>query len=278
MPAHPLQHRCHDYKLLVQRWKTLAKQNGLRMKEFAKAGECPVYFVETRGAKSVDTCWRYISAGVHGDEAAPPWGLLEWAEQNTTLLQKQPFLIFPALNPNGLMCNTRADERGVDINRAFNSLDDPLVAAWRRAVGERRLSLGLCLHEDYDGQGCYLYELTRRTESIGDNILRDTADILPTDPRTRIDGRAAKNGLIARRVPPELPGHPEAIVLHYLGAPIALTFESPSEFCLTDRIAVQRRFIESALEHGCHAGESGRLRSGGGIGKLHGNARKTREP
>lgn len=277
MPAHPLQHRCHDYWLLVQRWKALAKQNGLRMLEFAKAGESPVYLVETRVAKSVDLDWRYISAGVHGDEAAAPWGLLEWAEQNTKLLQEQPFLIFPALNPNGLMFNTRADERGVDINRAFNSQDDPLVAAWRIAVGARRLTLGLCLHEDYDGQGCYLYELTCHAGSIGDKILRDTAEIIPTDPRKRIDGRTAKNGLIMRRVPPELPGHPEAIVLHYLGAPYALTFESPSEFCLTDRIAVQRRFIDSALEHGHHPGQGSRLRPGAGTGKLRGNARKTRE-
>jgi hypothetical protein len=132
-------------------------------------------------------------------------------------------------------------------------MNDPLIVAWREVVGDRRLALGLCLHEDYDGQGCYLYELTQRKGSIGAAILRDTARILPTDPRPRIDGRHAKDGLIIRRVMPNLPGHPEAIVLHYLGAPIALTFESPSEFCLLDRIAVQRRFIESALDHGCGA-------------------------
>jgi hypothetical protein len=190
---------------------------------------------------------------VHGDEAAPPWALLEWAERNVKLLRKRPFLIFPALNPVGLMLNTRVDERGVDINRAFNDMNDPLIVGWRSVVGNRTLVIGLCLHEDYDGQGCYLYELTKRKGSIGAKILRETARVLPTDPRKRIDGRRANQGLIIRRVMPDLPGHPEAIVLHYLGAPIALTFESPSEFCLVDRIAVQRRFIESALDHGCGA-------------------------
>jgi hypothetical protein len=254
MPAPPLPHRCHDYKHLVEQWKALAKRSGLRIKAFAKAGDWPVYYVEspvTRRTAGLE--WRYISAGVHGDEAAPPWALLEWAERNVELLQEKPFLIFPALNPIGLMLNTRADDRGVDINRAFNDMNDPLIVAWHKVVGDRRLAIGLCLHEDYDGQGCYLYELTKRKVSIGANILRDTARILPTDPRARIDGRSAKQGLIIRRVMPNLPGHPEAIVLHYLGAPLALTFESPSEFCLSHRIAVQRRFIESALDHGCGA-------------------------
>jgi protein MpaA len=251
MPAPPLQHRCHDYKYLARRWKALAKRAGLRLQPFAKAGDWPVYYIETPLSKEADTtAWRYISAGVHGDEAAAPWGLLQWAEANVAQLREEPFLIFPALNPIGIMLNTRADDRGVDINRAFNHPDDPLISAWRKVVGNRPLALGLCLHEDYDGEGCYLYELTRRRGSIGTDILRDTSAIIPTDPRRNIDGRHARDGLIVRRVPPNLPGHPEAIVLHYLGAPLALTFESPSEFSLTDRIAVQHRFIESALEHG----------------------------
>jgi protein MpaA len=249
MPAHPLKHRSHDYKLLIQQWKALAKREGLRMKEFAKADDWGVFYVESPVPVRVDQPWRYICAGLHGDEAAPPWGLLEWAEHNAKRLREEPFLIFPAMNPIGLLLNTRLDQRGVDLNRAFNSTEDPIMIAWRKVVGNRKIAIGLCLHEDYDGQGCYVYELTQ-VESIGAAVLRDTAKIVPTDTRKNIDGRIAKNGVITRRVPPKFTGYPEAIMLHYLGAPIALTFESPSEFCLTDRIAVQRRFIESAITHG----------------------------
>lgn len=250
MPA-PLPHSSHDYRILVQQWKAFAKEAGLRMKEFARVGEWPVFSVESPFPKGAnDPAWHYISAGVHGDESAPPWGLLAWAQKNVALLRKKPFLLFPTLNPHGLVLNTRMDHRGVDINRSFNSMDDPLIAGWHTVVGKRRLSLSLCLHEDYDGQGCYLYELTNRGDSIGATILRETSRILPIDTRKRIDGRAARNGVITRRIPPDMPGYPEAIMLHYLGAPIALTFESPSEFCLDDRIAVQCQFIESALKHG----------------------------
>lgn len=246
----------------MREWKALARRAGLRMKAFAKAGDWPVYYVESpRSRREEAPAWRYISAGVHGDEPAPPWGLLEWADANAERLHTEPFLIFPTLNPIGLMLNTRMDERGVDINRAFNAVGDPLIEAWRGVMKGRALAIGLCLHEDYDGQGCYLYELTQMKESIGARILGDTARIIPTDTRKRIDGRKSIDGLITRRVPPELPGHPEAIVLHYLGAPVALTFESPSEFCLTDRIAVQRRFIDSALKHGCEARKAHTVRA-----------------
>jgi hypothetical protein len=251
MSAHPLTHRCHDYKHLMVEWRALARRCGLQMRSFAEAEGWPVYYLESpRKRFRREAAWHYISAGVHGDEAAPPWALLEWAQESVERMRAEPFLIFPALNPVGLILNTRVDGRGVDINRAFNDPGDPLIRAWREVVGERKLAVSLCLHEDYDGQGCYVYELTRRSSSIGADILRDTSKIIPTDPRKKIDGRQAKHGVIMRRVPPDLPGHPEAIVLHYLGAPATLTFESPSEFSLTDRIAVQRRFIESALEHG----------------------------
>ena len=60
--------------------------------------------------------WRYISAGLHGDEAAPPWGLLEWAEHHAKQLREEPFIIFLAFNPIGLLLNTRMDQRGVEVN------------------------------------------------------------------------------------------------------------------------------------------------------------------
>lgn len=249
MPVHPVQHRSHDYRLLIKRWQALAKNAGLAMRAFARAGEHSVYAITNRSLEAAKGGGIYLSAGVHGDEPAPPWGLLEWAEENVRELQSRPFLIFPTLNPAGLTLNTRADHRGVDINRMFHDDREPLIAAWRGVIGERRFSLALCLHEDYDGQGCYVYELTHRKGSVGGRILEDTAGIIPTDPRRRIDGRAAVDGLIIRRVPPDLPGYPEAIMLHYLGVPITLTFESPSEFCLTDRVAVQKRFIASSLKH-----------------------------
>lgn len=249
-PAQPTDHRCHDYRLLVKRWKSFCKSAKLKLQPFACSAEEHIYFIETaHELAATGEPWIYISAGVHGDEAAPPWGLLEWAEAHVDLLRRRPFLIFPVLNPTGLILNTRVDYAGMDLNRNFNHASEPVVAAWRKVMKGRKIALGLCLHEDYDGQGCYLYELNGGKHVLGQRILQDTSDLIPPDHRKRIDGRAAKAGLIRRKVIPEMAGQPEAIVLHLLGAPITLTFESPSEFSIAERIAVQKRFIESSLKH-----------------------------
>lgn len=251
MPDHPLSnHRAHDYRALIREWRTVARQKGLKMRPFARVAGVPVYVVSSPPARKDQRATIYISAGIHGDEPAAPWGLLAWAAAQTVWLETHRFLIFPTLNPIGLALNTRVDQDGLDLNRSFNLPDHSLITAWQRVIAGHELALGLCLHEDYDGQGCYLYELNPGRDIVGRKILADCEAVLPIDTRKKIDGRAANDGLIARRLPPELPGHPEAIVLHLLGAPLTLTFESPSEFSLHDRIEVQKKFINSALVHG----------------------------
>jgi len=192
----------------------------------------------------------YLSSGVHGDEPGAAWGLLAWAESNFVRLRQEAFLIFPCLNPWGLMANTRADHRGLDINRRFHIEDDEICGPWRLALAGRRCRLGLCLHEDYDAQGCYIYELSHLQRPAGHAILEKCARVIPPDPRRKIDGRSTQGGVIRRRTPPaDLPGMPEAIVLHQLGCPMTLTFETPSEFSLDERVQTQADFITAALSY-----------------------------
>ena len=242
-------HHSHDYAHLMRNWRKLASSARLKISRFAMDDDLPVFSVSTPTKRGDQRDTIYLSAGVHGDEPAPPWGLLEWAEENIKLLSEHRFLIFPCFNPHGLINNTRMNQRGEDINRTFHDLRDPLIAAWGKIMDGRCVSLSMSLHEDYDAQGCYIYELSNRQEAVGARILRDCAGIIPTDRRRNIDGRRMKDGLFFRRVAPKLPGVPEAIVLHHLGAPVSLTFESPSEFSLMDRVAVQKKFIQSALHH-----------------------------
>src|ERR1700722_15343749 len=114
--AFPVAHRVHHYESLVRQWAKFGRQERLPWKCFATVGEHPVYFLESRNAADAREAI-YLSAGLHGDEPAPPWALLEWAQENTAQLHERPFLIFPCLNPYGLVNNMRRDERGVDLNR-----------------------------------------------------------------------------------------------------------------------------------------------------------------
>jgi hypothetical protein len=80
--------------------------------------------------------------------------------------------------------------------------------------------------------------------------MRDCTSRIAPDPRASIDGRRALDGVIRRStIPSGLPGLPEAIVLWQLGCPVTLTFETPSEFSLDDRVQTQADFVSAVLHH-----------------------------
>ena len=157
--------RPHDYRHLLQRWRVLARQSGLRMQRIATADGYGVFALRSPALRPEGGI--YLSAGIHGDEVAATEGLLLWAEKNVSVLRALHVLIFPCLNPYGLSCNVRTNESGVDLNRCFHTDEQPVVAALKKAVGDHRFTLSLMLHEDYEGQGLYLMSFSPRRRGSG---------------------------------------------------------------------------------------------------------------
>jgi murein peptide amidase A len=233
-------HRCHDVPFLLKRWHAVARAARLTVRAIHVSGLHPVLFVHSNTAGPR----LYFSAGVHGDEPAPVSGLLEWAEENVPLLRRLPVAMMPLFNPSGLSLNTRADQRGIDLNRRFHDASHPHIAAWWRAIGDMTFTTGFCLHEDYDGRGIYCYELYRTLRlRFASAALAACEHIIPRDPRRSIDTRRAHNGLIRRKRVPNLPGLPESIALFFHNTDSTLTFETPSEFSLADRVAAHKAFL-----------------------------------
>ena len=160
-----------------------------------------------------------------------------------------PLFILPCLNPWGLVNNRRTDARGHDLNRTFNRRFAP-IPQLKRLVARERFALGLALHEDYDGRGVYLYEVSDERPMLGAELLRAcVSKAMPTDPRRRIEDFPFKNGLLlARRIDLEdVPQQPEALFIYPQFAPRFVTFETPSEFSLADRVRAQVRLIEACV-------------------------------
>lgn len=241
-------HRAHDYRYLVERWRALAKRAGLRWHKLAMVGKYPIFALRSPALQV--TGGVYISAGIHGDEPGATEGLYAWAEKHTRRLAKMPLLVLPCLNPWGLVTNSRYDSEGRDLNRSFHLEGIPEIAAVRKLVHGYHFAASMMLHEDYDGEGCYLYELQRTTPYWGETLLQAAAPILPLESRVRVDGRKAKMGLIRRRM--DLKrfgklGYPEAIWLHLQHSERTFTMETPSEFALPDRVAAQVAVLEEMM-------------------------------
>ena len=238
----------HDYRRLIARWRGVARESGIPLRRLARVGAHPLYFLKTPALESAGGL--YISAGIHGDEPASSEALIAWAEQNTARLARLPLLLFPALNPWGLVNNTRTDADGTDLNRLFHRDDHPVIAAIKRVVAPHQFALALMLHEDFDGEGFYIYEVKRDQPFWGEALLDTARRVIPIDSRARIDGRTARAGLIRRRFQRALflkMGYPEAIWLHEFHARRSLTVETPSEFALAPRVRAHGAVIEECV-------------------------------
>ena len=136
----------------------------------------------------------------------------------------------------------------------FDRDSDPPVGALKKVLAGRRFDLALTLHEDYDANGLYLYEISeQRMDDLGETLLAAARALgFPIDARGTVDTRRfTKPGSARRRQRTALAKsdiHPEAIWLYLNRTRQSLTIETPSEFSLAARARMQARLIEVCVE------------------------------
>ena len=192
----------------------------------------------------------YVSAGIHGDEPAGTEALLAWAEKNYKLLSKIPLVIYPCLNPWGLIENSRLNVKGKDLNRSWDKSGEVIISEVIKRSEGARFSLAINLHEDYDANGIYLYEPPhgKKRDDLANKILSSGRKYIPIDTRKKIEGRWARNGVIrpaASSLPKE--GLPEAAFLQKFRSDRTFVFETPSEYDLRIRVQAQVAMLERAI-------------------------------
>lgn len=192
----------------------------------------------------------YLSAGIHGDEPAPPWALLRLMEEGF-FDTRCTWFVCPLLNPTGFLKRTRENVAGVDLNRDYKTPQSAEVQAhvyWlKRQPG---FDLIVCLHEDWEAQGFYLYELNPLNRPTLANAMVEAARSLgPIETAAVIDGRASAEPGIIRPVSDPLlrDTWPEAIYLRHHHGPLDYTIETASVQPLEARITTQCAVLRAAL-------------------------------
>lgn len=191
----------------------------------------------------------YLSAGIHGDEPAGPLAAYELLS-SPDLWEGWEVFFFPLLNPGGLRVGTRDSVAGVDLNRDYFHRRSPEIAAHRRMLDRLpRLDVTVCLHEDWEATGVYLYYLHRDGLVDGARrVLAAMGRVIPVDPAAQIDGRPAEQGLIHRR-PEEFEGEnwPEAIYLGHHLTDHGYTLETPSSRPIGERVEAHCAGVRAIL-------------------------------
>jgi hypothetical protein len=196
----------------------------------------------------------YFSAGIHGDEPAPPWALLELMEAGF-FDERCTWFVCPLLNPTGFIQSTRENHAKLDLNRDYKgplSTEVQAHVAWLQR--QPNFDLIVCLHEDWEANGFYLYELNPdRRATLAPAMIEAAQALCPIETAPVIDGRPIDEPGIIRPVsdPVLRDTWPEAIYLRHHHGSLDYTIETPSALPLAQRIethcAVLRRTVETFL-------------------------------
>ncbi len=191
----------------------------------------------------------YISTGIHGDEPAGPLALRELLKENAWPDNVELWLC-PCLNPTGFPLSKRECAQGTDLNRDYRHLRTAEVRAHVAWLEEQPLfDLCLCLHEDWEAHGFYVYELNPDSRpSLAGAMVEAAQKICPIDHSTLIDGRDARDGIIRPNIDPAMrPEWPEAFYLFMNKTRLSYTLETPSDFPLAVRTVAQVAAVKAAL-------------------------------
>jgi len=248
--VNPLPRTPLDVARLLEQFRTHATKAGFRIEDYGRADAFPLLALTRRVAGIKPRI--YLSAGIHGDEPAPPLALLELLQAGC-FDDRATWFLCPVLNPIGLQNGHREDAAQRDLNRDYQDRHTPEVrqhTAWLER--QPPFDLTLCLHEDWESQGFYLYELNPESRpGLADAMIDAVRGVMPIESADVIDGRKADAPGIIRPVSDPLlrQNWPEAIYLRHFHTTLSYTLETPSALPLETRVAAMRLAVTTALKH-----------------------------
>jgi|SRR5947207_782945 len=192
----------------------------------------------------------YISTGIHGDEPAGPLAARQLLEENNWP-RNMDFYFCPCLNPEGFSLNRRENREGLDLNRQYlkpNAVETRAHISWLES--QPHFDLCLCLHEDWESHGFYVYELNPENRpSLAEHMIRQVAEFCPVDLSASIEGRPAKQGIIRPDLDPRSrPEWPESFFLLTHKTRLSYTLEAPSDFPISVRVAALVTAVQTGLK------------------------------
>jgi predicted deacylase len=239
-----------DIRAVLHDVETTAQAHGWHSELFHKAGDLKLFSLHRTCHDEAKRRRIYISAGIHGDEPAGPLAASRLIQENNWPEGTEIFLL-PCLDPVGFTLNKRENADGIDLNRDYRN---PKAAETRAHIAwlecQTKFDLYLCLHEDWESQGFYLYEQNPDAKpSFAEKMIEAAKIVCPVDPSEIIEDRPAQNGIIRPNISPqERPAWPEALYLITQKSRQGYTLEAPSDFPLATRVNALVAAVNAALK------------------------------
>lgn len=251
MPARPEQRETEglDLKEFYTAIERAARDASFKIDISHGEASSPLLLLTRRSARRAPRI--YLSAGIHGDETAGPASLLRLL-QNGSFAKDVSWHLFPLLNPAGASRFRRGNTAGMDINRDYRHL---ATSEATRHVGwlksdHSRFDLAICLHEDCDAKGYYLYEFNSHEQpSLANSVLSAVKPIVGVDTSPMIEGYPSKNGILHPTLALDIrPQWPESCYLLAHHCSLVYTFESPSKAPFESRVEAHVAAVDAAIQ------------------------------
>ena len=213
-----------------------ARRHGWTVESILPEARLPLYAFSRRTQQPRQRL--YFSTGIHGDEPAGPLAIRQLL-QDDLWPPDLDLWVMPCLNPDGFVLRRRTNGEGIDLNRDYRQPKSRAVQAHVRWLERQpRFDFAVCLHEDWEAHGFYVYELNPdRQPSRAEAVIQAVSACCPVDRSPTIDGWPANDGIIRPQVEPrDRPEWPEAIHLVVNRTRHSYTLEAPSDFELSARV------------------------------------------
>lgn len=244
----------YTYDDLRARWKALRATHDIAVREVACVGAPRTLLCAEAGPLHAPSI--AIASGIHGDEPAPPWALLDLV-QRRQLDRRYAYRLWPCTNPSGYAAQTRENADGIDVNRSFaRGGQTPEARAIVTSNRDRKFVLSLDLHEDCDAQGFYCYEygvgglgrpVVQAVRAAGYPIqdLRECDLGAPFEDVVLDDGVVRAPAALEARAIGGL-SYTLSLVRH--AARHALTLETPARLPWDARLEIHRIAVKAAID------------------------------
>ena len=242
----------------IEALKEYSLEEGFDVHTYGTCDELPLLGLTRKTQEEKAPCI-YLCAGIHGDEPAGPLALLELLKEGA-FSKKVNWVLCPAMNPIGLKHGSRFAHCGQDLNRDYKhslAYETQQHIEWLSAHCTS-FDLHISLHEDWEAEGFYLYELRpENAPNLSPIILEAARAHCPIDLSETIDHFPAENGIIyTHKITDDIysiPYWPQGVYLAHAGLTSThYTLESPSSIRLERRILAHKSALISAINTYCN--------------------------
>jgi protein MpaA len=183
---------------LLNEIKKTALENEFKLDTFGTVSDFDLISLKKENGAEKNV---YISAGIHGEEPAPPVALLNMMKENGFSKQYNWYIV-PLINPVGMSKGLRKNADKKDLNREYKPTTKATEVIYHINVLKSIPSCQVCffLHEDSGEDGFYMYSIRDNkthkkildaAKNFGEISNKKKLDKFPRKSKGLIDGGTA---------------------------------------------------------------------------------------